>query len=201
MPDSAQQLLKRPTPTQAELDLFASCLAPLADVCSPALEAAKVIGYFRILSDLPAEAVFAASLQIASTREYPTWPMPGQIRNVAIRLLNPQLTPGEAWNLAHAAISNLAYEQSNVVVRNGRIIPADEWNQRIWDGLPRPVAKALRFFGGRKMGDTTTSYAQFRDEYERQATKHAEAHKQLPVLTKLKAIVARLDTALAQPQG
>jgi hypothetical protein len=152
------------TPTAAESDLFRDVLHPLEMICRPALDSKQVLVYFQLLEDLPAEAVYAAALEIAGSRLYPTWPTPGEIRSVAVRLLAPQLTAAEAWRTAQVAARSLGEDNASFI--NG--IPAKEWNQKVWDDLPPAVASTLRLLGGKRLAETQQLYANFRDEYERQ---------------------------------
>lgn len=145
---------------------------PLASICRPPLDAEQILGYFNSLADLPAEAVLAAAAQIAASRKYPTWPMPGEIREVAARLISPQPTAGEAWLAALVAARKLAdpwYDFSHGM-------PCAEWNARVWNSLPAAVAITLRIFGGRNMPGDGNTYARFRDEYERQVGQIRQRH-------------------------
>lgn len=152
------------TPTAAESDLFRDVLHPLEAICRPALDSRQVLIYFQLLEDLPAEAIYAAALEIAGSRVYPTWPTPGEIRLVAARVLAPQLTPGEARRMAQIAARRLVPEDLDF--KNGE--PVEVWNQKVWDALPPAVASTLRLLGGRRLAETQPLYANFRDEYEQQ---------------------------------
>lgn len=150
--------------------MFEACLDPLASICRPPLDHHQIIGYFNALADLPPEAINFAANEIAGSRQYSTWPMPGEIRAKAVIAMAPQLTAGEAWNLAHRAAKRMIDESLSVKVHDGEHIGTSEWNRRILESLPPAVSATLRFMGGRKLVDSTTAYAQFRDEYERQVS-------------------------------
>lgn len=154
-------------PNSDELDLFSRCLAPLRAICRPPLDAEQVTGYFNALADVPAEAVFVAATEIAASRPYPSWPMPGEIRAKAVMAMSPQITAGEAWELARNASRRLIDERLDFVVRGGQRYGVAEWNEQIFNSLPLAVSATLRVMLG-TMRDSTTAYAQFRDEYERQ---------------------------------
>lgn len=160
-------------PNAVERALFADCLAPLRAICRPVLNDEQVLGYFNALADLPAEAIFFAATEIAGSRVYSSWPMPGEIRAKAVLALAPQLTSGEAWALAQRAARRLVDPNLDFVVKGGKRIGVDEWNRRVLESLPPAVAITLRIFGGRSihsLRENATIFAQFRDEYERQVT-------------------------------
>jgi hypothetical protein len=136
---------------------------PLAAICHPSLNEFQVRGYFNVLADLPAEAIYAAATELAASRVYPTWPMPGEIRAVAAKIMMPQITPAEAWKLAQRAIAMMGDDSRDY--KNG--VPMHEWNEKILAELPGPVATTLRCLF-KTIGPSTTAYAQFRDEYQRQ---------------------------------
>lgn len=156
-------------PNDSELDLFKRCLAPLRAICKPPLDHEQVRGYFNALSNVPPEAVFVAASEIAASRQYPNWPMPGEIRAKAVMAMTPTLTAGEAWELARRALRRLRDERLDFVIQAGKRYGVAEWNERVFNSLPIAVAATLRICVG-TMRDDTTSYAQFRDEYERQVT-------------------------------
>jgi hypothetical protein len=157
-------------PDPAERDLFMQCLAPLRAICRPALDRDQVLGYFNALADLPPEAVFVAATEIAGSRQYTNWPMPGEIRAKAVVAMSPQLTAGEAWALAQRTAQRMVDESLSFKVWNGQRIGTVEWNQQLLDALPIAVAAAFRVFGPRAIRESTTAFAQFRDEYEKQVT-------------------------------
>lgn len=190
MPDSMPLPALR-EPEAEEAELFKRCLQPLKTVCRPPLDAEQVLGYFNALAELPPEAVFAAASEIAASRQYPTWPMPGEIRAVAARILSPQLSAGEAWRIAQVAARLFADESLDF--HNGR--PPSEFNDEVWGRLPSAVAVTLRIFGGRKIGNTQAIYANFRDEYERQVT---IMRRPLMLPIGAKQAMAQLDQARAQ---
>jgi hypothetical protein len=157
-------LPKLRVPTDPEIKLFEHCLEPLETVCRPPLDERQVLGYFNAMADLPPEAIFAAASEIVNSRVYKDWPMPGEIRAAAARMMSPALTAGEAWLIAHVAARQLADPMLDY--HNGK--PVKEHNDAIWGKLPMAVAITLRIFGGRNIGRTQQIYANFRDEYERQ---------------------------------
>lgn len=177
-----------PEPKPAELELFEEVLLPLSRICRPALDGEQVIGYFHVLGDLPAEAVFAAAMEIASSRTYPAWPMPGEIRAVAARALAPQMTAGEAWKIAQVAARQL--RDPWLDSKDGK--PVAEWNDAVWAKLPLAVATTLRIFGSMNIGKTQAIYANFRDEYERQVVL---VRRPLMLPAAVKPLLARLPEA------
>ncbi len=176
-------------PTGNEADLFNEVLEPLTKIFRPALDADQVLIYFQLLADLPAEALYAAALEIAASRVYPGWPMPGEIRTVATRVLSPQFTAGEAWRLAQVAARRLVDESLDF--KNG--VPVDEWNEKVWQQLPPAVAKTLRIFGGRRLVEAQATYANFRDEYERQV---ASLRRPLMLPAPAKEVILKLAATL-----
>ncbi len=149
-------------PTKEEFALFTACLAPLI-VVFPQLGDSQMKGYFALLFDLPAEAIYAAAMEIAASRVYQTWPMPGEIRGAAAKILMPQITPAEAFKMARKAM--LMMGDVTLDYCNG--LPTHEWNEKVLAALPLAVRNTLSCFV--TIGPGTTAYAQFRDEYQRQA--------------------------------
>ncbi|HZZ80975.1 MAG TPA: hypothetical protein VFE62_20910 [Gemmataceae bacterium] len=139
------------------------CLAPLIAVFPPLTEM-QVKGYFALLFDLPAEAIYAAAMEVAASRVYQTWPTPGEIRGAAAKIMMPQITPAEAFKMARKAMLRMG--DMTLDYCNG--LPTHEWNEKVLAALPLPVRNTLSCFVS-TIGPSTTAYAQFRDEYERQA--------------------------------
>lgn len=182
--------LRKPLPDEAET--FCTVLSPLAAICRPPLDPEQVLGYFNALADLPPEAIFVAATEIAAVRQYPSWPMPGEIRTVAVRFMAPQVTAGEAWALAQKAARLLA--DPSIDFKNGK--PVAEWNDQIFAALPPAVQKTLRIFGGRRILETQAVYANFRDEYERQvALIRRPLMLPAPAKTLIAGLLAKSDVA------
>jgi hypothetical protein len=168
------------TPAAEELASFAASLVPLSAICRPGLSREQVLAYHALLADLPREALYAAAIEIASSRVYPTWPMPGEIRQAALAMLEGgQLTAIEAWSLALSAARRMVPAELTYVVRGGERCTSAEWNERILAKLPASVAFALTRFGWQALKENETCRAQFRDAWT-QLTQRERRVKALP---------------------
>ena len=143
-------MLKLAKPTPKELLAFTVTLEPLNKVCKPPLTADQIEVYFGLLCDLPAAAIAAAVIEIAASRPYPTWPMPGEIRAKATEFAAPTDLPvGEAWKLAWSAACSID-PANNSVYRGGGVLWDSYLDFRMAQ-LPACVAEAVRRFGGLKL--------------------------------------------------
>jgi hypothetical protein len=148
---------------------FSAALLPLTSICRPPLTADQVRGYYAALGDIPAKALALAAQQLAATRKYPTFPMPGEIREVAAQITQGAgPTVGEAWSLSIAAVRKFGLRGS----------------ERGLASLPPAVAEALRYFGWERLCNTFdcdlgTAFAQFRDCFSPVAARE-ERMKALP---------------------
>lgn len=162
-------------PTAEELVAFTACLGPLIDICKPPLTARQIEVYFGLMSDLPAAAVGAAAIAIASDRVYPSWPTPGEIRAKAIELTaakESRLQWGEAWTVCLQAARRWGINRE----------------QEAMASLPPVVAKAMQAFGWRRFcnvdeRDRDTATAQFRDIYSQIAQRELR-EESMPVPVK-----------------
>lgn len=134
MPVSAVQSKER-----AELIEFSAALAPLASICRPPLTEAQVLGYFAVLGDIPARVLLLAASQIAMTRKYPTFPMPGEIREIAVEIMQgARMTAGEAWSLALKTVRKFGLPGSAAGLAS----------------LPPAASEALAYFGWERLCNT-----------------------------------------------
>ena len=90
-------------PDKEALMAFSASLVPLSSICRPPLSEAQVYGYFESLQDIPFDVLLATSRKIAATRKYPTFPMPGEIREEALDITRDSIAAGEAWRIAISA--------------------------------------------------------------------------------------------------
>ena len=181
-------------PSDEEMKLFEECLEPLITLCRPALDEIQVKGYFNALFDLPAEAVFLAASELAGTRLSDKWPMPGEIRATWARMSSPQLPVGEAWKIALNAVARMG--DPWIDQKNGMTM--HEWNERIFAALPPAIRATVRCLKSTLFRTSTTSYAQFRDEYLRQV----EVVRQ-PIMTPapVRAMTAALFASVEMPKA
>jgi hypothetical protein len=144
---------------------------------------ARMNAYYDLLGHLPAAVLLAAAKKVAGAHKWTTFPQAAELRTAAEGILDPQPTVGEAWRIVQISSRKLADE--NLTFHNG--IPTAQWNRQIMDAMPEIVAITFRLLGGRRLVDSTTAYAQFRDEYERQIDKHRDAFMECPTLKALRA--------------
>lgn len=185
-------ILGKPTPN--ERTVFAALLQPLADICKPPLTKAQVDTYFGLLRDLSFQAIQAAVAEIAGKREYPTWPMPGEIRKVAMELMRPDDGHGEAFRLALSAAKKMVHSQRDGyrIYKLGKVFSEQEWNQHVLSGVPPLVAEAMKQFGWTRITNDPTVFAQFRDVYKVVAMRGQAESSKLPAVKALVEATKRI---------
>lgn len=180
-------------PDRDARDAFAAALLPLTSICRPALTPDEMRAYEFALIDLPADVLFLAARKIASTRIYPTMPMPGEIRAAAAEIAVPAIpTFADAWRLALATSARLraSLPRRPITLAEYRALTGGagenaeatakeraDRNARILDQLPAILAKAIRSFGD--LYDNDICRGQFRRMYEELAAEE-KARRQLP---------------------
>lgn len=134
---------------------FAAVTAFIVSATGKTMPQNQMEVYFDLLGDLPGAAVLAAAKRVVL--EGDGWiPPVGKIRAAALALVRPpELTWGEAWDLACAAARRFGLDRP----REGL------------ESLPGSVASAARAIGWRCLCDATegqmdTLRAQFRDVYK-----------------------------------
>lgn len=133
---------------------FAAVIAYLGAGVGKSFSAEQAEVYFDLLGDLPLPILQAAARQALMESIYPTIPTPGALRQIALRLMNPDVPAAvEAWDLVRRAILRYGYAQE----------------ARALATLPEPVANAARLLGWVSLCDSTcveTCRAQFTKAYD-----------------------------------